>query len=491
MSVDYNLDDILSEVSGFYSETKEPEPAPVNETPVEAPVLESPVSEEPTPAEAQDSNVPPAPVEEEVPPLFADFAFPPPVTQRDNIESEAEDEEEETDEEEYDDEPAPRRPHGVVRFFLGLVFLALSLAILLWAGLNLSLDHGTASLSGTAASPTALNLTPKLDVFVNNSTADALSDLTFIRKIYTIPREATVAPAPAPEGFGKFSIEEADKMLDIIDRARRSGLLDGQDVIFDTSANFYWDSDIEYYYDDTILVMAWKELIDNRVCSIVEVKIADGSQIRRKLVNDSFGDPTWQYASELSNSCNAVIAMNADFYAFRDRGISVYDSWICRYETSCDVLYIDGNGNFIPQYRGTFEGRDATQQFVYDNNILYSIAFGPVIVDNGQPIHVVDGYSGLGELNQEYSRAAIAQYDDLHYMYMTINHSNDSTPRANIVQFADIVASKGVKIAYNLDGGQTSEIFFQGKMFNHVDWGNERPVSDIIYFATALPEDQR
>lgn len=483
MGADFSIDDILAEVNSFSTADRAQTQTSVAEQVTEEPVGEQPEAEyaEQLSQPAEENNEPAEEYAEEYPETDYETGD----EYDEYYEDEAEDEE----------EPEIRRPHAAVRFLLGLVFLTLSVAIIAWAGLNLSLDHGTAGVSGAPAAPTALNLTPKLDMFVNNSTADALSDLTFIRKIYTIPREATVAPAPNPEGFGKLSIEEADKMLEIIDRARSSGLLDGQDVIFSTDVNFYQYSDIEYYYDDTILVIAWKELINDRICSLVEVKVADASQLRRKLVNDSFGDPTWQYASELSNSVNAVAAMNADFYAFPDRGgISVYDGWVCRYETSYDILYIDANGDFITQKRGSFEGRDATQQFVYDNNILFSLAFGPVIVENGEAIHVVDGYSGLGEMNEEYSRAAIAQYDKLHYLYMTVNHASPGEPthpRANIVQFADIVASKGVQTAYNLDGGQTSEIFFQGNMFNRVDWGNERTVSDIIYFATALPEDQR
>ena len=43
--------------------------------------------------------------------------------------------------------------------------------------------------------------------------------------------------------------------------------------------------------------------------------------------------------------------------------------------------------------------------------------------------------------------------------------------------------------AYCLDGGQTGEIVFRDRAYNHVDVVNgqrERPVSDNIYFATAI-----
>ena len=48
----------------------------------------------------------------------------------------------------------------------------------------------------------------------------------------------------------------------------------------------------------------------------------------------------------------------------------------------------------------------------------------------------------------------------------------------------------GVERAYAVDGGQTAEIVLKGQMFNPVDYRNERFVSDLICFCTALPEDE-
>ena len=52
----------------------------------------------------------------------------------------------------------------------------------------------------------------------------------------------------------------------------------------------------------------------------------------------------------------------------------------------------------------------------------------------------------------------------------------------------EYIYAKGVEKAYALDGGQTSSMVFNGELVNRVDWGNERTMSDIIYFASAVPE---
>ena len=138
---------------------------------------------------------------------------------------------------------------------------------------------------------------------------------------------------------------------------------------------------------------------------------------------------------------------------------------------------------------GELTGEGETQRFIEDNDVVFAVAFGPVLVDDGE-LQYCKGYP-IGEINTEYSRSCIAMTDDLHYLLMTINHTPDARPRATINELARIIYSKNVKKAYTLDGGQTAEIVMMGAPINHVDFGYERIVSDIIYFATALPEEVR
>ena len=100
----------------------------------------------------------------------------------------------------------------------------------------------------------------------------------------------------------------------------------------------------------------------------------------------------------------------------------------------------------------------------------------------------------IGETDKEYSRAGIGQYDTLHYLYMTVSFADNSEeyhPRCTINEFGTLMAGKNLRTAYTLDGGQTGELVFNGKPYNHIDFGTERTVSDIIYFASAIPESER
>lgn len=375
-----------------------------------------------------------------------------------------------------------------VRVLLGTLSLLLAVVLLLFVSLNV--HPGSEAVSAAAGSAKS-DLVGRLNVYMNNAASDALGELAYIKKQYTIDYSATSAPKPDESRFVTYGIDEADKVMDVIEQARTFGLLDGQDVIFDPSVEFYWDSDIRCYCDETILAICWKEKINDRVCSFVEVKLADGSQIRRKLVNDTFGSNEKAVASELSRSANAVIAMNADYYKYRDLGVCVYQGQLCRYETSCDVLFIDSNGDFRMLRASELGSREDVEQYIADNNIQFSMSFGPILVRDGELQQLTGSYAGgIGEMYEQYSRSGIGQYDKLHYLIATVNHSQDGTPRATVNQFAEIIYGKGVQNAYNFDGGQTSEVLINNERYNYVDWDNEREVSDILYFATAIPEQE-
>ena len=391
------------------------------------------------------------------------------------------------------------RPSLVKRLGLGvlsLIFAVLSLACLGWTVENVHPETTTVSVT---RGQNSADVVTRLNNSVYNSKANALSDIAYIRKQYTIPEEAKVAPAPNKACYGTVRNENAQDVLEIIQRARDSGLLDGQDVIFDPNVTFYYDSEIKYYLDDTIMVICWKELVDGFTVSCCEVKIADASQLRRKITDDTFGSPLRVFASELSNSVNAVVAMNADFYMFRDFGIMVYDRTLYRMDTSTyagmykkyncvDTCFVTEEGDLLYTHRLEERSWEEMQQFIEDNKVMFSISFGPVLVENRE-LKECDWYPA-GEINNGYSRAGIGQFDKLHYYYMSLNHSPERAARWTVNQFGREMYNRGLISAYCLDGGQTSEIVFQGQPYNYIDYGAERGVSDIIYFATAIPESE-
>ena len=151
-------------------------------------------------------------------------------------------------------------------------------------------------------------------------------------------------------------------------------------------------------------------------------------------------------------------------------------------------MFVTDQGDFLFWHRLQEATPDQMRAYIAENNILFSIAFGPVLVENGE-LQVCDWYPA-GEINSGYSRAGIGQKDHLHYFYMSLNHSAEKEARWTVNHFGERMFERGLQQAYCLDGGQTSEIVWRGAPFNYIDFGGEREVSDIIYFATAIPETE-
>lgn len=388
---------------------------------------------------------------------------------------------------EDEEEEAPRGKGRLVKElvmrFAGIIFLGAACLMLAWVGLNVK--PGTQTAAAVSAGGAKMALPQRLDSYMNNAAADALEDLTYIRKIYTLDENATAAPAPDPDGFG--TTEDPAVIRALIDEAWE--LIGDQEMIWNEGLDFVPGEPFRYYYDETILVIQWKEYIDQRCATMAEVKIAHGSQLRRKLAEDMYSSSVRLFASELANSANAVIAINGDYYGFRQDGINVYQRQLYRTKgEGLDTCFFTSSGDMLFARAGELNSQEQMEQFIQDNDVLFSASFGPVLVDDGE-LQYCPSYP-IGEIDSQYSRSCIAMADELHYLLMTINHTPDARPRCNINQLAEYVHSKGVKKAYALDGGQTAEIVMMGGPVNHVDFGNERPVTDIIYFATALPNAQ-
>lgn len=378
-----------------------------------------------------------------------------------------------------------------------VIFIMISLCIIYWMIFNI---HPAYTPEVYEKSGLRANMSEQLNTFTSNNKINVvnqyLSEDSVIRKIYKIP-EGTLVPAkPNPECYGELAPSDASMMQDVIDQAKKYGLLEGQNLVFDPNQELYQRGKIKYYLDETILVICWKELIDNRLISFVEVKVSDGSQFRRKIAGDSYSSSMQYYCTELTSQSNAVVGLNADFYAFRNLGITCFDGTIYRFGESpyekyqlyncLDTLWVDKNGDFSFFERGTATTKEDLQQYVTDNDIKFCISFGPILVKDG--VAQTTNTYPIGQTNENYSRAGIGQVDARHYLYMMVGNEGPMTCTTN--EFAVYMQQKGVIQGYNMDGGQTGEIVMNGTAYNYIDFGNERAVSDIIYFATALEESE-
>lgn len=362
-----------------------------------------------------------------------------------------------------------------IRIGLGTMLVVTCFALIL--GLLTVVALGGA---GTAPGKTGeqLNRMNQFDLFMTNVTGEALEGIQTVKKVYWLRDTDMVAPEPDPGCYGEA--KDPAELKPVLEAAEE--LLDGQKLVFSTDARITEDSRIKYYLDETILAITWQHNDGRTVYTCSEVKIAHPSQFRRFLSDGEYGSGKLYLASEMAASVNAVTATNGDYYAFRGYGNHVYNgevkSWDNRYLDTC---YIDGNGDLLMVDYGNIVTKAENEAFVAEHDIRFSLAFGPILIRDGQRVEKF--YYAIGETDRLYSRAALCQQGPLHYLLVTANRKGQ-----NVSQFSKHLQEMGVQNAYMLDGGQTAAIITGDELMNKVDYGGERKTSDILYFATALPD---
>ena len=323
----------------------------------------------------------------------------------------------------------------------------------------------------------------RFNAIVDTAMVDAEKAALSVKKQFWLSEDATKGPVPKQENFGTTG--DPTSLQWLLDEA--APLLDGQETLFSTDVELFPGSSVTYYLDETIFAVTWKQKLGTSAYTISEIKVSHPSQFRRHLTDNSYESRRLVIPTEMAAEVNAVVASSADHYLGRQYGIVVYDREVKRVDhpDKMDTCYIDANGDLLFTYAGELMDIESAQQFVDEHDVLFSIAFGPILIDNGvrcEPKNYV-----LGEVNDHYARAALCQMGPLHYLVVTANFEPGCTKDASIHDFAEVLDTFGCQKAYTLDGGNTGSIVMNGKLINRIPFPTQRAQGDLLYFCTALP----
>ena len=361
---------------------------------------------------------------------------------------------------------------------VGLISLVLTVALLFGLLMNNS-DPGRSGQTN----PADLALMDRYDMYMTNAVSNALDGVLSIKKVYWLSDDDLVAPEPDQSCYGET--DDPSSLQWLLDEAAE--ILEGQDTLFTTETPIIPGTKVTYYLDETIFAITWKQALDYMCYTISEVKIAHPSQYRRFLAGGEYGSDKQFTTTEMAASVNAVLASSGDFYKHRRMGTIVYDGVVQRVDSwQVDTCYINDEGDLFFTSKGENPDIESAQKFVDEHNIRFSLAFGPILIQNGEK--VMTWNYPVGEIEDEFPRAGLGQRDKLHYIITCVNAEGAYPNVPDIYRFQNVVANFGCDMVYTLDGGQTAVIAMNDKLINSVLFGFQRKISDIIYFATAVPD---
>ncbi|MBQ6255376.1 MAG: phosphodiester glycosidase family protein [Clostridia bacterium] len=246
----------------------------------------------------------------------------------------------------------------------------------------------------------------------------------------------------------------------------------------------------EGYEDASIRVqLETREGDKDVIWRIAWIEIASPTQLRTAYFGKNVKSDKTDYISRLAPKMNAVIAINGDNYgqekakhSFVVRMGEVRQKKLNKLK---DILIIDENGDFH-----IFLNSAGADTFEKDtgHTIVNAFMFGPALVKEGEAVSLKREYDF--NPNGRQPRVAIGQLDRLSYVIVVADNAKGlNTVGVTHQELAQFMHELGCQQAYNLDGGNSSIMLYNGKMVNN-KVGQERDVTDMIYFATAVPPEE-
>ena len=269
-------------------------------------------------------------------------------------------------------------------------------------------------------------------------------------------------------------------------------------------------NDVLSYEDSTIKVTVSQFRFLKTIVFVADVEIADPSQLRT--VSMDKGDFSQGAKARAEQKpfirqavrMNAIVAINGDStYADEKRKHGIIFRQGVHVDTKykldekgkhrMDLLLIDENGDFHGIHSA--QAGDLDDPSVFNGKKIFNVfSFGPILVENGEALTDFQGadtnerkYNGTWmdmRSRDGRTRMAIGQAGPLHYKLFTSVGNYGGHTGLTLFELAEFIASQDVQFAYNLDGGDSARLIFNGKQVNPKT-GDPRGLWDMIYFASA------
>ena len=236
------------------------------------------------------------------------------------------------------------------------------------------------------------------------------------------------------------------------------------------------------YSDGNISVDLTEKTVNETQVYVADITLSSSDYLKTALAQNSYGTNVTAITSVTAAENNAILAVNGDYYGANSSGYVIRNGVVYRDSVREDAsngdlaIYKDGSFKII------YENQVSADQLVQDG-VVNLLAFGPSLVENGEIS--VDTNTEVGQAMSSNPRTAIGIIDENHYIIIVSDGRTSESKGLSLYQMAEVMKSYGVKTAYNLDGGGSSTLYFNGQVINKPTTGgskiSERAVSDIVY----------
>lgn len=172
--------------------------------------------------------------------------------------------------------------------------------------------------------------------------------------------------------------------------------------------------------------------------------------------------------TDLVAAADPIAAISGDFWgnsasvAIRNGTVLTSDN---RLENDICVLYGDGTMEIVSPY--TYSAN------YFDDKDVYQVwDFGPSLLDPSGKAYGENDFQHYSDITSRNPRSSIGYYEPGHYVFIVADGRLDIEYKGEMVyskgirmhDFADIYEKLGVRLAYNLDGGDSAFAYYDGEI---------------------------
>ena len=210
---------------------------------------------------------------------------------------------------------------------------------------------------------------------------------------------------------------------------------------------------------------------------LADIYLKDVTSFQTALAKNTYGSGYRDGIADMAAMTGALVAVNGDYYGNTNEGVVIRNGVIYRANrTNCDVcvLYYDGTMRVMP-------GASFTVEDAIADGAWQAWTFGPALLDtDGSPL---SGFYSTNRIIAANPRTAIGYYEPGHYCMVVVDGRGESAG-ITLPELSRLFYDLGCRAAYNLDGGNSSVMVWNGGVINDPSGGG-RESSDALLIAEA------
>ena len=236
----------------------------------------------------------------------------------------------------------------------------------------------------------------------------------------------------------------------------------------------------ETYADENIQIALTAYRAYDTDIYVADIRLSSPAYLQTAFAQNAYGRNVTETTSEIAANANAILVINGDYYGAQERGYVIRNGVLYRSSADEDQedLVIYGDGSFA-----IIRENEVSAEDLLADGAVQVLSFGPALVMDG--VVSVSTSDEVGRAMTSNPRTAIAIVDALHYYFIVSDGRTEQSAGLTLYELAAFAQSLGAQTAYNLDGGGSSTMVFNGEVVNNPTTNGtsilERRVSDIVW----------